>query len=134
MSIEDQFAANARRLFVKPEDSIGRMVHASMGISGEAGEILLTIPDGDCHYYASEIAIAASKIIDDVKKTWIYGKELDKENVLEECGDILFYVSVLLAECGFTIGDAMRHNVAKLQKRYPEGYSDQHAIARQDKQ
>lgn len=36
----DDFGKHVARLFIKPEDSIGRMVHASMGIAGEAGEVV----------------------------------------------------------------------------------------------
>jgi NTP pyrophosphatase (non-canonical NTP hydrolase) len=104
------FQTHVSRLFIKPTDSIGRMVHASMGIAGEAGEV-----------------------VDAVKKTWIYGKPLDTENVLEECGDLLFYIQALLTENGFTLDNAMAHNVAKLARRYPEGYTDKCAIDRADK-
>ena len=84
----DAFDEHANRLFVKPEDKMGKLVHASMGIAGESGEL-----------------------IDAVKKAWIYGKELDEENILEECGDALFYISVMLTQCNFTLGgcDASQH-------------------------
>ena len=104
------FESHVARLFVKPEGSIERMVHAALGIAGEAGEV-----------------------VDAVKKHWIYGKPLDVENILEESGDILFYVAALLIENGYTINDAMAHNIEKLAKRYPTGYTDQAAIARADK-
>ena len=107
----DDFAKHVARLFIKPEDSMGRMVHASMGIAGEAGEV-----------------------VDAVKKHWVYGKELDRENILEECGDLLFYITALLTETGFTLDDAMVANVAKLAKRYPTGYTDAAAITRADKE
>ena len=104
------FENNVQRLFVKPEDKTLRLVHAAMGISGEAGEV-----------------------VDAVKKHWIYGAPLDKENLLEECGDVLFYVSACLSLCGFSINDAMNHNIEKLNKRYPAGYSDNDARKRADK-
>ena len=104
------FEENVQRLMVKPEDKTLRLVHAAMGIAGEAGEV-----------------------VDAVKKHWVYGKPLDTENVLEECGDILFYVSACLNLCGYSLNDAMAHNVAKLSKRYPDGYTDAAAIARADK-
>jgi NTP pyrophosphatase (non-canonical NTP hydrolase) len=97
-------------LFIKPTDHTGRLVHAAMGIAGEAGEV-----------------------VDAVKKTWVYGKPLDTENVLEECGDVLFYVTALLHECGFTLEQAMTHNRQKLAKRYPDGWTEQAAIERKDK-
>lgn len=104
------FENHVAKLFVKPSDNMGRMLHACVGIAGESGELL-----------------------DAVKKTWIYGKQLDRENVLEECGDLLFYIQAMLTECGFTIDDAIRHNIEKLKRRYPDGYTDLAAINRADK-
>lgn len=104
------FAYHVNRLFVKPDDHVGKLLHAAVGVAGEGGELL-----------------------DAIKKTWIYGKELDTENLLEECGDTLFYIQALLTECGFTLDDAMQHNMAKLAKRYPEGYTDKAARDRADK-
>jgi len=109
--INEQFTDHVTSLFVKPQDSVGRMVHASMGIAGEAGEV-----------------------VDAVKKTWIYGKELDRENIVEECGDLLFYITALLTETGYTLEEAMVYNINKLAKRYPSGYTDKAAIDRADKE
>lgn len=108
--LEKLFAQHVAKLFVKPTDEVGRLLQAAVGISGEAGELL------DC-----------------IKKTWIYGKKLDKENILEECGDLLFYIQAILAEAGFTMQEAREHNVFKLRKRYPEGYTDEAAQVRADK-
>lgn len=85
-------------------------LHAAVGAAGEAGELL-----------------------DAIKKTWVYNKPLDEENVLEECGDMLFYIQLQLNVSGLTILDAIEHNAAKLRKRYPDGYTDQAAQARADK-
>ena len=104
------FERHVDRLFCKPQTQIERQLHAAVGIAGESGEL-----------------------IDAIKKTWIYEKELDRENVLEECGDLLFYVTAMLINSGFTISQAMDHNVVKLAKRYPDGYTDQHARERKDK-
>lgn len=105
------FTANAVRLLVKPETRIEKMVHCAVGVAGEAGELL-----------------------DAVKKTWIYNKPLDSTNILEESGDCLFYIARLLQLNGFTLQEAMQANLEKLRKRYPEGYTDQAAQDRADKQ
>lgn len=106
-----EFQENCRRLFVKPEDEGGKLLHAAVGIAGEAGELL-----------------------DAIKKTWIYGKPLDRENLIEECGDALFYISALLDNCGSNLQEAMYENMVKLNKRYPSGYTDQAAQERADKE
>lgn len=81
-----------------------------MGIGGEAGEVL-----------------------DTVKRHVTYGTDLDRANLLEEAGDLLFYTTALLIHSGHTLKQAIDANQAKLTKRYPTGYSDHHAIAREDK-
>ncbi len=107
-----EFEDNCDRLLVKPyDDKVGQLVHATMGVAGESGEL-----------------------VDAVKKHWIYGKELDRHNVREECGDLLFYIAKILRLTGWTMQQAIDHNMEKLNARYPVGYTDQHAIDRLDKQ
>lgn len=88
------------------------LMHATIGLVGEAGEIA-----------------------DAIKKHWAYGKKLDRENVKEELGDILFYLTNLLRLCDMTLEEVLDANVAKLDKRYPGNrYTNEAAIARADKQ
>lgn len=91
-------------------DTVLDRLHAAVGISGEAGELL-----------------------DAVKKNWAYNKPLDVENVAEELGDLLFYVQLLMILCNLDIDTILQMNVTKLQKRYPNGYSDAAAQLRADK-
>lgn len=88
------------------------LLHTAVGISGEAGELL-----------------------DAVKKHWAYGKPLDMENVREEIGDIMFYLTAMLNVLGLDEEEIIWANVEKLEARYPGiTYSDAAAIARADKQ
>ncbi len=87
------------------------LLHAILGISGEAGELL-----------------------DAVKKHIIYEKPLDTENMLEELGDLEFYLEQLRQVLGVSRVDTLRHNLKKLAKRYPNyQYSNAKAEARVDK-
>lgn len=97
-------------LFVKRNEGADGLMHAAAGIAGEAGEIL-----------------------DAVKKHWVYGQPLDRENLIEEIGDTLFYLQALASLIDSTFGEAVAHNVEKLRKRYPNGYSDKAAQERADK-
>jgi NTP pyrophosphatase (non-canonical NTP hydrolase) len=91
-------------------NSLMRLLHASIGMSGETGEVL-----------------------DNLKKSVMYGKELNKENLLEECGDILYYMAVMLHELNSDFEQVMQMNCEKLRKRYPNGFSEKDAIERKDK-
>lgn len=88
------------------------LMHMAVGVSGEAGELL-----------------------DAVKKTAIYQKPIDRENVIEELGDIEFYMEGLRQGLNITREETIEANIAKLGKRY-EGfkYSNQSAQDRADKE
>lgn len=86
---------------------LARLLHGLLGMSSEVGEIA-----------------------DMTKKHLIYGKAFDRTNVLEECGDVLWYVAVALSSCGYSFGDAMQANIAKLTKRFPDGFTEEKALNR----
>lgn len=87
-------------------------LHMAVGASGEAGELL-----------------------DAIKRFVIYNKPLDRENVVEELGDLEFFIEGLRAELGISREETLTANKFKLLgKRYASGtYSDAQAIARADK-
>lgn len=86
------------------------LLHATLGISGEAGELL-----------------------DAVKKSFIYNKELDEVNAKEELGDLLWYIALACRSLDVSFEEIMQMNIDKLTKRYPEKYTDSDAVARADK-
>ena len=87
------------------------LLHATLGITGEAGELA-----------------------DAVKKSIFYSKPLDIANMREEIGDIMWYIALACRTLDFDLDELLQENIAKLQKRYPEKYSDEHATLRLDKQ
>lgn len=108
--MNESYAKFVEQRFKPMETDVLSRLHAAVGISGEAGELL-----------------------DAVKKAWAYNKPLDVANVYEELGDILFYVQAMCNNFGWDFQSIINSNVTKLIKRYPTGYSDQAAQARADK-
>lgn len=91
--------------------SEAHLIHMAMGVAGEAGELL-----------------------DAIKKATIYKKKLDIENVVEELGDIEFFMQGIRNELCLSRDLVLQKNHEKLRKRYPVGvYSDGQANARADK-
>lgn len=89
------------------------LLHGAVGVSGEAGELL-----------------------DAVKKLWAYEKPMTDEvmkNIIEEIGDIEFYVTLVRLKLGITRTMMLDANAEKLGKRYADGYSNAAALARADK-
>lgn len=100
-------------------------------------DILSGLTAGRCHILHMAVGIAgeAGELLDAIKKHVIYGKPLDLENVLEELGDLEFYMEGLRQKIpGISRETVLQRNIAKLTKRYGSAYSDEAAIKRADKE
>lgn len=100
-----------RKLFKHFPDERLEICHSAMGVSGEAGELC-----------------------DALKKAAIYGKEIDLANIVEELGDLRFYMQTVMNRYHITDNEILDANANKLMDRY-KGlvYTDEAAIARADK-
>lgn len=81
-----------------------RLLHAGMGMATESAEF-----------------------IDALKKSIFYGKELDRVNLKEELGDVLWYVAVAMDELGTDFDTEMQKNIEKLRARYGEKFNEHSA-------
>jgi hypothetical protein len=108
---------------------------ASLVKSGEAIANELTAQDAHITHMAMGISGEAGELLDAIKKHVIYRKPLDMQNVIEELGDLEFYMEGLRQGLGLTREQCIAENINKLGKRYNAGkYSDESAITRADKQ
>ena len=78
---------------------------------------------------ADELGELASTI----KKAEVYNQPWDFDNVEEELGDALWGIAYTAYVFGMSLETCARQNLVKLQKRYPDGYSDEKAAQRLDK-
>ncbi len=104
-----QFQILANRT-AKPLEFKENLRHVTYGLCGEAGEFA-----------------------DAIKKHDIYDQELNVDNALEELGDVLWYVALGAEAFGVQMEDIADACIKKLQKRYPEKYTDDLAKRRLDK-
>ena len=70
------------------------------------------------------------EVADIVKKWNFQGHELDCAALLDELSDVMWYVAITAHAIGVTLDDVMQHNVDKLYKRYPTGFSAERSINR----
>lgn len=84
-----------------------RMLHAALGMTTEAAEVL-----------------------DLLKKHLYYGKALDPQYLCEELGDLMWYMALMLDAAGLDLDTVLSANVAKLRARYPERFTPEQAIQR----
>ena len=86
-----------------------RILNGLMGLNGEAGEC-----------------------IDILKKTEFQGHAFDPMKMVDELGDVLWYVAQLATGLGVTLEYVAQHNVDKLLARYPDGFDSEKSIHRKE--
>ena len=84
-----------------------RLLDASAGLVEEAGEVLGL-----------------------VRKHLFMNHELDTGRLTTELGDALWCLTAAAGALGVTLDEIAATNLAKLRRRYPEGYSDEASIDR----
>ena len=92
------------------DDEMIRLQHAAFGFCTEAGEFM-----------------------DMLKKHVFYGNELDKVNLAEELGDLLWYVALACNALEINLEDVMVKNLKKLHGktgRYKDQFTEDEALHR----
>lgn len=108
---------------------------ASLCKSGETIAAELTGPEAHILHMAVGVSGESGELLDAVKKSTIYRKEIDRENVIEELGDIEFYLEGLRQGLGISREETIAGNIAKLGERYSGfQYTDARARDRADKE
>lgn len=87
-----------------PNNQVGvifRLLQGLMGLCGESGES-----------------------IDILKKHLYQGHELNREHLVNELGDVTWYLALSADALGYTLEDIFKKNIEKLNDRYPDGWFD----------
>ena len=79
--------------------------HAIVGLDTEVGELIELLADKE---------------------------KLTREKLLDECGDVMWYLALLLDKYNIQFEEVMDKNVQKLEARYPKGFSTSAAIHRDE--
>lgn len=85
------------------------LVNGAMGLCGEAGEVT-----------------------DLVKKIRFQGHSLEAHmgDLVEEIGDVAWYVALLCTVLGMDLEDVLAANIDKLRARYPAGFETERSVHR----
>jgi NTP pyrophosphatase (non-canonical NTP hydrolase) len=81
------------------ERSLYSILFGALGLAGETGEV-----------------------VEIVKKYYFHGKPLDTNHLVEELGDVRWYLECLCIAANVSMEEVERRNVEKLRKRYPNGF------------
>ena len=72
----------------------------------------------------------SGELMDAIKKAKMYGRPLDRVNLVEEMGDVMWYFAILADELGVSFEEIWEKNISKLRQRYPEKYSNERSEQR----
>ena len=86
-----------------------KILNGAMGLNGEAGEV-----------------------IDLVKKYMFQGHEPDWDKLIDEAGDVLWYLAELATGLGVSLEDIAMRNVEKLWRRFPSGFDSVRSVNREE--
>jgi NTP pyrophosphatase (non-canonical NTP hydrolase) len=113
MNANDYQAAAGRTLIDGPDavytDHEIMLVWNALGLAGEAGEVA-----------------------DTIKKAVFHQHGINRDELIKELGDVLWYVAALCSKLDVPMSEVMERNIEKLKKRYPDGYSSADSKVRVD--
>ena len=89
--------------------------------------------EATCSNMCMGLAGEIGEVIDIMKKHIYQGKELDITDVIEEVGDVLWYIANFCNVNNITMDECMESNIKKLRKRFPNGFTVKDANERKDK-
>ena len=96
--------------FINPElTGNDLLINGVMGLCGESGEV-----------------------IDIVKKHLAQGHPLSKEKMVEELGDVAWYLAELATYLEVPLEEIFDKNIEKLSHRFPNGFSKEASLHRED--
>lgn len=84
----------------------------------------------DLLHGAIGLATESGELLDALKRALYYGGTLDRTNLIEELGDLEWYMAVIRDALGVDQAEVQRINVEKLKARYPEKFSSEDALER----
>lgn len=103
-----EYQVQAQRTSNKELTKGKHLINGALGLCGEAGEVA-----------------------DLLKKAFMQGHKIDRSVVAEEIGDVLWYCAELAEWLGIPLDAIASQNIAKLKKRYPQGFSADRSVNRE---
>lgn len=110
----------------------GKHLPYRTSVSGEQPETVdvLEMPHNLLHGLIG-IMTESGELADAILAAYDTGEtKLDRINVIEEIGDVLWYCAIALEAVGSNITEAKQANIAKLAKRFPDRFTADAAIVR----
>ena len=72
------------------------------------------------------------EVADHVKKHMFQGHELNTGHLIEELGDVCWYIAILAKGLGVDLETVLSMNIGKLKVRYPNGFEVDKSVNREE--
>lgn len=82
--------------------------------------------------YTLGLVCEAGEVGDIIKKHIYHQHDLDKEKIISELGDVMWYLNNICNVLDISIEEVAKSNIEKLMKRYPNGFSKNDSINRDE--
>ena len=105
----DDYQKEAMQLLNPEIERKDVLLNAVMGLCGESGECA-----------------------DLMKKHLFHGHPLDREKLMKELGDVAWYLAEAAEGLGVNLSEILQGNLDKLHRRYPQGFSTEKSMQRQE--
>lgn len=98
-----------------------------MNINDYMKEAVRTAPDLESEKtkfcFLLGLAGEAGEVVDYMKKVMGHGKPFDKDKLIDELGDVHWYMAAICAAHDIDPSEVLTRNVEKLRQRYPNGFN-----------
>ena len=72
--------------------------------------------------FALGLAGESGEVVDDIKKKYFHGRDIDPQHTIEELGDVMWYVANIATQLNTSLDKIIENNVNKLSTRYSAMY------------
>lgn len=72
----------------------------------------------------------SGEVADMLKKHLFQGHDFKKEDLINELGDVMWYIALICESQHLSLNGIMVRNIDKLEKRYKDGFSTEASINR----
>ena len=83
--------------------------------------------------YCLGMASEVGELVGHVKHVVFHNWKINRANVIEEMGDIFWYVTALASVLDIEMKEIIEYNIFKLKKRYPNGFKPSDSINREER-
>ncbi len=113
-------------------DMLWFIANACSALDVEMPTAIINIPPDKLNIVmlVRRLTVAASKVLDEVKRVIFYGKALDEKMLVVLIRNVVYFNYALCIALESNVTSVMEININKLKTRYPDKYSDEKAMNR----